>query len=215
MKTKKSIFRIFTTSILLAMGCIIAVGCKEEEEEDHSYTDTTTGLEFSDSIIVNFGSLRWTTLDYTSYIEHDDIYDYDWIFVNAHKPGSTYPAVKMKFFEGEGVHSAVLTVNNTGLGYNVPGEMYGDAQCGFASYYEKGEVSSPDGTKLSDWRTKEITMEVMKYVDSSKQATAYIHGVMFNYANWYNSWLEGNPVDIDSVETRTFSITFSELPVVR
>ena len=200
---------------MMAMGCILAVGCKEEEEEPSNYVDTTTGLEFSDSIIVKFGNERWATMDYTSHMEHEDLSGFDWIFVETHKTGTTYPAVKMKFFEGEGEHSAEMTVHNTGLGYSVPGEMYGDPQCGYALYYEKGEVSSPDGTHLSDWRTKEITMEVMKYVDSSKQATAYIHGTMFDYGTWYNSWMSGEPMDIDSVETRPFSITFSELPVVR
>lgn len=199
----------------MSLACITAIGCKKPEEDNHtSFTDTATGLEFSDSIIVNFGNERWVTLDYSSHMEHDELYGYDWILVDAHKPGVTYPAVKMKFFEDEGVHSAQMTVNNTGLGYRVPGEMYGDPQCGYALYYEKGEVSSPDGTHLSDWRTKEITMEVMKYIDSSKLATAYIHGTMFDYGTWYRSWMAGEPIDIDSVETRPFSITFADLPVI-
>ena len=56
--------------------------------------------------------------------------------------------------------------------------------------------------------------EVMKYIDSSKLATAYIHGTMFDYGTWYRSWMAGEPIDIDSVETRPFSITFADLPVI-
>ena len=208
--------KIFTAAVaaMMMLGCLSALGCQEEEEVNHNYTDTSVGLEFSDSIIVRFGDTRWTTIDYTSSMEHDDVWNYDWILVETHKPGSTFPAVKMKFFEGEGVHSASMVVYDSPLGYSIPGlEMYGDAQCGYAYYYETGEVSAPDGTRLSDWQAKEVTMEVMKYVDSSRQATAYIHGTLYNYRSWYESWLVGDPIEIDSIETRPFSITFAELPV--
>lgn len=210
--------RILTAAVaaMMALGCIMTAGCKEEEEENHNYTDSSLGLEFSDSIIVKFGDVRWATKEYTSHIEHDDLWDHDWIFVETHKPGSTYPAVQMKFFKGEGAHTAYMVIYNTPLGFSLPSlEMYGDPECGYAHYYELGEVSSPDGTRLSDWQTKEITMEVMKYVDSTKQATAYIHGTMLNYRSWYESRVSGALIDVDSVETRQFSITFADLPVAQ
>lgn len=214
MKNAKGLLMI-AVSAMVALGSIMSAGCKKEEPENHNYTDDSLGLEFSDSIIVNFGDVRWATLEYTSHMEHEELQEIDWIFVEAHKPGVTYPAVKMKFFEGEGAHSAEMTINDPGLGYTVPGELYGDAQCGYALYYEKGQVTSPDGTKTSDWRPLEITMEVMEYIDSSRQATAYIHGTLFNYGSWYNSWIAGNPIDLDSVETKPFSITFADLTVSR
>ncbi len=206
---------MIVVAMLLAFGCVAAVSCKPEEvDPGHDFNEDTLGLEFSDSIIVKFGDLRWTTKSYTSLFEHDEMWDHNWIYVDCHKPGSAYPRVKMKFFEGEGSHSAQMTINyNEAVGYSIPGELYGDGQCGYALYYEEGEVSSPDGTSTSDWRPMEITMEVLKYVDSTHLTTAYIHGTMFNYGSWYRSWVEGAPLDIDSVETRTFSITFGDLPI--
>ena len=202
---------------MMALGCIVAVSCKPEEEEpqhDFSEYDSLTDLEFTDSIIVKFGDMRWTTMEYTSHIEHEELSGFDWIFVEAHMPGSDYPEVRMKFFEGEGVHSAQMTVHHLPEGYTVPGEgMYGDSQCGYARYYEQGEVTSPDGTRLPDWRAKDITMEVLKYVDSTKQATAYIHGTLINYRSWVEHWNDEEMLDIDSVETKTFSITFGDLPI--
>ena len=102
-----------------------------------------------------------------------------------------------------------MSINDPGLGFTVPGAMTGDPQCGTVLYYEDGQVSSPDGTKTSDWWPLDIRMEVLKYVDSTKQVSAYVTGTLFDY----ESWVKRDAVNVEDAEVREFTITFGELPV--
>ena len=209
MKTGGKILWAAAVAIVIAMGCIVLSSCKEEEEEPDFSEYDSLGYEINDSITVHFGNQRWTTLDYEARMEHDDISAFDWIYVTAHFPGASYPYVRMKFFRGAGTHSATMTINDVGLGYTIPGALYGDPQCGHVFYYDRGVVHSPDGTNTSDWWTMEITQEVLRYVDSTKQATAYIHGTLFDYQSWVNREV----TNVEDCETREFTITFGDLPV--
>ena len=191
------------------LGVAPFVACTPEEEPDAGFDTLNSEYEITDSIMVDFGDTRWITLDYTAHIEHDDISGFDWIYVDAKNPGSNFPYVRMKFFRGEGTHSGVMAVHDIGLGYSIPGALTGDAQCGYVFYYEDSRVTSPDGTVTSDWWPMEITMEVLRYKDSTKQATAYIHGTLFDY----ESWVTRDVVNVEDCETREFTITFGDLYV--
>ncbi len=200
--------------VAIAMGCIVLSSCKKEEEPEPDFSDfDSLGYEINDSITVHFGDQRWTSLEYTSRMEHDDISGFDWIYVETHKPGSRYPSIRMKFFRGVGAHTGSMTINDVGLGYTIPGALYGDGQCGYVFYYDSCEVHSPDGTVTSDWWPKDITMEVLRYIDSTDQATAYIHGTAFHYKDWVDSWEGGDVINVEDCETREFTITFGDLPV--
>ncbi len=203
---------LFAAVLAVAMCCFVMTSCTPEEEPAPDFSDfDSLGYEINDSITVHFGDTRWTTLEYTSRMEHDELLGYDWIYVETHKPDSRYPAIRMKFFQGEGAHSGVMTINDVGLGYTVPGALYGDAQCGFVFYYENGVVHSPDGTVTSDWWPLNITMEVLRYNDSTRQATAYIHGTVFDYESWANREV----ANVEDCETREFTITFGDLPIAQ
>ena len=208
MKTGKKIFMAMAAAV--ALGCLVLVSCKKEPEPEPDFSDyDSLGFEITDSITVHFGDERWTTLEYSAYIEHEEISGFDWIYVTARKPGSTYPYINMKFFEGEGVHTGTLAINDPGIGYTIPGELTGDAKCGNVRYFEKCQVTSPDGTKTSDWLPLNIRMQVLKYVDSTHQATAYITGTLYDYKSWVNREV----TNVEDAEVREFTITFGDLPV--
>ena len=197
-----------TALAAFVIGCLPFVSCKEEEED--VFEDTFhVPYEITDSILVKFGDQRWTTLDYEAHIEHDDIWGFDWICVDAKNPDASLPRVKMKFFRGEGSHSATMTINDVGFGYTIPGALYGDAQCGHVFYFDREVVHSPDGTVTSDWWPMDITMEILRFIDSTNQATAYIHGTLFDY----KSWVTREATNVEDCETREFTITFGDLPV--
>lgn len=206
MKSKRTI--LMTALAAFVIGCLPFVSCKEEEED--VFEDTfDVPYEITDSILVKFGDERWSTLDYSASVVHDSISEFDWIYVDAKAPGANLPYVRMKFFRGAGTHSAHMTINNPGLGYTVPGSLYGDIQCGHVFYFDRGVVHSPDGTNTSDWWPMDITMEILRYIDSTDQATAYIHGTMFDY----KSWIDREVTNVEDCETREFTITFGDLPV--
>ena len=208
MKTRKTV--LLAAVALIAAGCIALAACKEEEEEVHDFSEyDSLGFDFSDTITVKFGDEEWKTLQYTSRMEHEEISGFDWIYVDAHVEGANFPAVKMKFFRGEGEHAATMSVTDAGQGFTIPGSLIGDPKCGHAFYYELGEIVATDGTRLADWWPRDINMRILKYVDSTRLATAYITGTMFNY----RSWLNHEVTDIDSAEMRSFTITFGDLPV--
>jgi len=210
MNARKTIFFIGTA--IVALSLLSLTSCKKEEVPENDYSDyDSLDLDFNDSITVYFGDDRWTTLVYDSYVEHEELSGFDWIYLEAHKPGFTYPKIKLKMFQGEGIHEADMTVNDAGLGYTVPGALYGDSKCGTIFYYEDGEVSSPDGTRTSDWWPMHVSMSVLKYVDSTSKVTAYITGTMFDYESWVNR----DVLYVDSAEQRELKITFGELPVNR
>ena len=200
---------VVTALAAFVFGCLVFSSCKEEEEEPDFSQYDSLGYEINDSITVHFGDQRWTTLDYAAHMEHDDISGFDWIYVDAKMPNASLPYVRMKFLRGKGSHSATMTINDVGLGYTIPGALYGDPQCGHVFYYERGVVHSPDGTNTSDWWPMEITQEVLSYNDTTKQATAYIHGTLFDYM----SWVSREATNVEDCETREFTITFGDLPV--
>ena len=194
----------------VAMGCMVLVACQEEPEPEPDFSEyDSLGYEIGDSIIVHFGDERWTTLNYTSYVEHEELSGYDWINIIAHKDGVTYPRFKMKILKGEGVHAGHTSINDAGLGYTIPGAMTGDPQCGSVLYYENGQINSPDGTTTSDWWPLDISMSVLKYIDSTNQVTAYVTGTMFDY----KSWVLREAENVEDAEVREFTITFGDLPV--
>jgi len=210
MKRNTTLF--FIAAAVAALSLVCLVSCEPEEIPQNDYSDyDSLGLDFNDSITVYFGDDRWTTLTYNSYIQHEELSGYDWIFIEAHKPGSSYPKIKLKIYEGEGVHEADMSINDVGLGYTIPGALVGDGKCGTIFYYENGEVTSPDGTRTADWWPMHVSMSVLKYVDSSSRVTAYITGTMFDY----RSWVDREVLDVDSTEQREIKITFGELPVIR
>ncbi len=205
-------YLFFIASAVVALSLLSLVSCQDDEIPGNDYSDyDSLDLDFNDSITVYFGNDRWTTLVYDSYVEHEELSGFDWIYLEAHKPGSTYPKIKLKMFQGEGVHEADMTVNDAGLGYTIPGALYGDSKCGTIFYYEDNEVVSPDGTHTSDWWPMHVSMSVLKYVDSTSKVTAYITGTMFDYESWVNREVQY----VDSAEMREIKITFGELPVNR
>lgn len=207
MKTGSKIMFVAAAAVML--GCMVLAACQPEPEPEPVHIDNPYGYEITDTIIVLFGDERWTTLEYTSRIVHEDLSGYDWIHIDAHKEGSPYPAFRMKILRGEGIHEGHMSINDPGLGYTVPGAMTGDPQCGSVLYFEDGQVSSPDGTKTSDWWPLDIRMEVLKYIDSTKQVSAYVTGTMFDY----ESWVKREAVNVEDAEVREFTITFGDLPV--
>ena len=208
MRTGKKI--LLGVAAAVAMGCLVLASCKKEEEVKPDFSEfDSLGYEINDSITVHFGNERWTTLEYVSRYEHDDVSGFDWIYLDAHMPGRTYPAIKVKMLRGEGVHSGTMSINNPGLGFTVPGALVGDPQCGNVLYYDSCQVTSPDGTKTSDWWPKDIRMEVLKYVDSTHQVTAYLSGTLFNYKSWVNQEVQ----NVEDAEVREFAITFGDLPL--
>ena len=54
-------------------------------------------------------------------------------------------------------------------------------------------------------------MEVLRYNDSTRQATAYIHGTVFDYESWANREV----ANVEDCETREFTITFGDLPIAQ
>lgn len=195
--------------VAAAIGCFALTSCQPEPEPEPVHIDNPYGYEITDTIIVIFGDERWTTLTYTSYMEHEELSGYDWIYINAHKEGSAYPAFKMKILRGEGVHSGHTSINDPGLGYTIPGAMVGDPQCGSVLYYENGQITSPDGTQTSDWWPLDVRMEVLTYNDTTKQVSAYVAGTMFDY----KSWVLREAVNVEDAEVREFTITFGDLPI--
>ncbi len=195
----------------MVLGCVAFTACNRDDDEGPDYSEyDSLGYEINDSITVHFGDQRWTTLNYTAHVEHDDISGFDWIYVDAKNPSSSkFPYVRMKFFRGAGTHSATMTINDVGLGYTIPGALYGDSQCGHVFYFDSSEVHTPDGTVTSDWWPMDVTMEVLKFNDTTDVATAYIHGTVFDYA----SWVSREVVNVEDCEKREFTITFGDLPV--
>lgn len=208
MKTSK-VF-LSALAVVIAFACVALVSCKKEEEKPDFSDYDSLGYEINDSITVHFGNKRWTTLDYDAHVEHDDISGFDWIYVDAKNPdGGNFPFVRMKFFRGTGTHSGTMTINDIGLGYTIPGALYGDPQCGHVFYFEHARVNSPDGTVTSDWWPMEVTMEVLKFDKETNRATAYIHGTLFDYESWVNREI----LNVEDCEVREFTITFGDLNV--
>lgn len=210
-ETMKIGFKMFFAAMAtIAMGCFVLTACQPEPEPEPDFSEfDSLGYEIGDSIIVHFADERWATLNYTSYVEHEDLSGYDWINIIAHKEGSTYPFFKMKILKGEGVHAGHTSINDAGLGYTIPGAITGDPQCGSVFYYESSQVNSPDGTVTSDWWPLDISMSVLKYIDSTNQVTAYVTGTMFDYKSWVMREVE----NVEDAEVRDFTITFGDLPV--
>ena len=209
---RKAEIRI-TALMALLIGCPLMFACGgEEEPEEHHYSeyDDSTGLAVTDSITVIFGDKTWKSLTYSAVITQEQYSVYRWAEIKANKPGSDFPAFKLKIFlEPGGNHTTQLAVNNPGLGYTVPGALTGDSKGGSLLYYEKGEVRSPDGTRTSDWWPLQITTSVLKYDNKDGKLTARVTARMFNY----RSWVDREKLNVEDCEQRDLSITFGGLPL--
>ena len=198
-------------AVALVFGPLALVSCGQEDPEEIHYSeyDDSTGLEITDSITVIFNGEQWKSKTFTAEIVSQEGSVYKWAYVNAHKPGSRFPAFFLKMYLGKGNHTTYMTFNDPGLGYIVPGALTGDPQGGALYYYEKQELSSPDGTKTSDWWPLEVTTSVLKYDEASSALTARVTATMFDY----RSWVEHEVQSADSCETATLSVTFGGLPL--
>ena len=206
-----------THLLLLTVAALIAgssffTSCGEEEPQEHHYTeyDDSTGLEITDSIIVIFDGKQWKSLTYEATIEQQQFSAYRWANITAHKPGSKYPAFKLRIFlEPGGNHTNHRIVSDPGVGYTIPGALTGDAQGGALLYYEKGEIKSPDGTRTGDWWPLDLTTSVLKYNNDEKKLTARVTATMFDY----RSWVDREVTNVEECRTCNLSITFGGLPL--
>ncbi len=195
----------------LVFGSLAMVSCGEEEPEEIHYSeyDDSTGLAITDSITVIFNGVQWKTKTFTANIVKQENSVYKWAYINAHKPGSRFPAIYLKMYLGKGNHTTYMTFNDPGLGYITPGALTGDPQGGALFYYENTELSAPDGTKTSDWWPLEVTTSVLDYNDTTGTLTARVIATMFDY----RSWVEHEVQSADSCETASLSVTFGGLSI--
>lgn len=199
-------------SMLVVFGSVAMTSCGEEEPTEHHFTeyDDSTGLAITDSITVIFDGKQWKSLTYTAEIQQQQYSIYRWAVITAHKPGSRFPAFKLRIFlEPGGNHTNQLTINDPGLGYSVPGELTGDSRGGSLVYYENYEVKSPDGTRTGDWWPLELTTSVLKYDNNERMLTARVTARMF----YYKDWVDRTVTNVEDCRTCQMSITFGGLPL--
>lgn len=204
-------YLMLTVLAVLLSGSLALTSCQPEEDTgpDYSQYMDSTGLEITDSITVIFDGKRWTTLDFTANFVQEENSIYQWAYIKAHKPGSTYPAIFLKMYLAEGDHTCYMTFNDPGLGYIIPGALAGDPQGGALYYYNTREVTSPDGTKTSDWWPLMVKTSVKDYNSSTGELTAVVTATMFDYY----SWVTRDVLSADSCETREVSVTFGGLSI--
>ena len=204
---RKSLHILAILGILIPSAALMLSSCKKEVKEEIHFDeyDDSTGLEITDSITVIFDGKQWKTLTYTSYIEQGEVVNNKWAVIKAHKPNSAYPAFLLKVFLEEGNHTTYMTINDPGMGFTIPGRLTGDAKGGALYYYENKTLSSPDGTRTSDWWPMEVTTSVLQYREN--RLTARIVATMFDYESWVNREV----MNVDSCEQKSLSITFGQL----
>ncbi|MBR2959523.1 MAG: hypothetical protein IKC19_07855 [Bacteroidales bacterium] len=207
----KKRYALVVMAAALVFGSLAMVSCGEEEPEEIHYSeyDDSTGLAITDSITVIFNGVQWKTKTFTANIVKQENSVYKWAYINAHKPGSRFPAIYLKMYLGKGNHTTYMTFNDPGLGYITPGALTGDPQGGALFYYENAELSAPDGTKTSDWWPLEVTTSVLDYNDTTGTLTARVIATMFDY----RSWVEHEVQSADSCETASLSVTFGGLSI--
>lgn len=203
--------------VAVVAGSTLFTACHEDpppppppvDHIDHQWDDST-GIAISDTLVVQFGDERWTTLNYEAILdESDPMSPYRWVNVTAHAPGAAFPRLKMHMVLVEGNHSSHMTVNDPGTGYTIPGRLTGDGMCGYIYYYENEVVHSPDGTVTSDWWPWDVTMSVLEYNREEELLTARVIATMFDYA----SWLNREVLLVDSAERRQLIVSFGNLKV--
>ena len=133
----KKRYALVVMAAALVFGSLAMVSCGEEEPEEIHYSeyDDSTGLAITDSITVIFNGVQWKTKTFTANIVKQENSVYKWAYINAHKPGSRFPAIYLKMYLGKGNHTTYMTFNDPGLGYITPGALTGDPQGGGIPMY--------------------------------------------------------------------------------
>ena len=209
---KRKSYLLILAATLVVFGSMVLASCGDDEPQEHHFTeyDDSTGLEVTDSITVIFNNKQWKSLTYAATIERQQYSIYRWANITAHKPGSTYPAFKLRIFlEPGGNHTNQLSINNPGQGYSVPGELTGDSKGGSLVYYENEEIRSPDGTRTGDWWPLQLTTSVLKYDTIESKLTARVTALMF----YYKDWVDRTVNNVEDCRTCNMSITFGGLPL--
>lgn len=195
--------------------------------------DDTTGIEIKDSIIVMFGNERWSTLDYESHIEEDSVGTHqEWIFIDAHYPGKTYPMVSIKILKAEGNHTGHMnpTIVSTmvdpftppvQLSMPVP-SLAGDMNCGSLYYFSSDSAAHAlhmtDGLMLGDWWPWDLTTSVLQCtynMEGQLLLTGRCLATMFNYLTWISNQQAGTPINVEDAEVKDFKVSFGALKINR
>lgn len=187
------------------------------------YNDDSTGIEIKDSIIVRFGNERWSTLTYESRIETDSLGTHqDWIFIDAHYPGKTYPMFRLKILKAEGNHSGHMNPASP-LSYTMPvPSLAGDVNCGSLYYFSSDSAAyalhMTDGLQLGDWWPWELTTSVLscQYNSSGEMLlTGRCTARMFNYLMWITNQQAGTPINVEDADEKNLAISFGALKIKR
>lgn len=192
------------------------------------YNDDSTALEIlPDTIQVVFYDSstvkEWKTTSYTTRIVRDTTTNhFEWIYIEANMPDSTYPHIELKVLNEIGTHTGVMNVSTvvTPAGsYTIPLSLGGDEKCGNLFYYSNDSVMldlhMPDGTVRADWWPLEFTTEVLFYDVREGRLTVRCSGRMFDYKQWFLAQTAGTPISIDAARTKRVEVTFGGLKINR
>ncbi|MBR3783755.1 MAG: hypothetical protein IKJ78_04765 [Bacteroidales bacterium] len=192
------------------------------------YNDDSTALEIlPDTIQVVFYDSstvkEWKTTSYTTRIVRDTTTNhFEWIYIEANMPDSTYPRIELKVLNEIGTHTGVMNVSTvvTPAGsYTIPLSLGGDEKCGNLFYYSNDSVMfdlhMPDGTVRADWWPLEFTTEVLFYDVREGRLTVRCSGRMFDYKQWFLAQTAGTPISIDAARVRNVKVSFGGLKINR
>ena len=187
----------------------------------NGYNGDSAGLEITDSIVVRFGDTQWKTLSYTSRVERDTVTNFfEWVYIEAHYPGATYPYFELKILREVGEHTGFVNTSSPTGTYTMPGNsLAGDLKCGNLKYYSNDSVMEvlhmPDGTVRADWWADTLTTNVLRYDRRESRLTARCSGVMFNYMQWYLAQKNNAPINVADTRKKPIAISFGGLQVAR
>jgi hypothetical protein len=226
----KKIAKIFAIGFgVLAVASMVFSACKKEEEptpipeppaKDSTFDpyNDSTGIEISDSIMVIFGSKKWKTLKYTSYIDSEYTSTQaftEWVNIVARYPQAPFPYFRLKILKEPGNHTTYMAINNPqGVGHTIPGRLMGDQKGGSLLYYENTELYQPDGTRTSDWWPLDLTTSVLEFDEYSNTLTARVTGHMFHYKQWLDHSVNHDPINVADADTASIIISFGKLNII-
>lgn len=219
--------------LMFAAVCIVSMifsACRKEMPEVpvvppepdttyDEYNDDSTGVVFSDSIMVSFDSMEWNTLEYTSRVIRDTLgTNQEWIEIKAHYPGEESPKFTLTILNEIGSYMCYVNTSRVVtpvVTFTKPGDaLYGD-KCSNLKYFSNDSVlHSPDGTLLADWWVDTMTFTVKNYDLRENRLTASCVGKMFNYREWFNA-STSSPVNVEDVERKNIVITLGNLHIDR
>ncbi len=186
------------------------------------YNNDSANVEYRrDTICVRFGDNEWATTSYTSRIERDTVTNYfEWIYIDAHYPGASYPRFELKILKEVGEHTGIVSVSSPTGRYTMPGNsLAGDLKCGNLKYYSNDSVMlvlhMPDGTVRANWWVDTLTTKVDAFVNRTSCLTARCYGVMFDYMQWFLAQQNMAPINVADARRKSISISIGGLQIAR